>query len=102
MLFDFYAIQVMKNEKLQQLPEAVNKKIVKNSHEIVFEEEDKNFREKSDYIKRRSKLLSYNQKIFFEKDVLIQRAVEKGIVTMHLENVFCRFLLIIIRRMLSE
>jgi len=48
MLFDFDAIPVIKNEALQQLPEAVNRKIVKNSHEIVFEEEDKNFREKSD------------------------------------------------------
>ncbi|XP_011341259.1 uncharacterized protein LOC105281618 isoform X3 [Ooceraea biroi] len=38
--FDPDAIQVMEDVELQQLPEAVNREIVKNSQEIVYEEEE--------------------------------------------------------------
>ncbi|XP_071627580.1 uncharacterized protein [Temnothorax longispinosus] len=83
-VFDFDAIQIIENEELQQLPEAVNREIVKNSEEIVFEEEEKvserNLIKLNDV---KSKLLSYNQEIFFgerEEDVLIPRAVEKDMI----------------------
>jgi len=46
-------------------------------------------------LNEKSKLLSYNQKIYFEENVLMQRAVEKDIVMMRLENAsFRRFLLV--------
>lgn len=38
--FDPDAIQLMEDVELQQLPEAVNREIVKNSQDIVYEEED--------------------------------------------------------------
>lgn len=84
-MFDFDAIQVMENEELQQLSEAVNKEIVKNSEEIVFEEEEKASERnmiKLNDVKR--KLLSYNQDMFFEKreeDILIQKErMERDII----------------------
>lgn len=51
--FDPDAIQVMQDIEFEQLPEAVNREIVKNSEEIVFEEEEeispRNFNRNSNY-----------------------------------------------------
>lgn len=87
-MFDFDAIQVMEHEELQQLPEAVNREIMKNSQEIVFDEEEKvserNLIKLNDI---KNKFLNYNQEIFLEekeKDVLIQKVVEKD--TINKEN----------------
>lgn len=82
-MFNFDAIQVIKNEKLQQLPEMVSREIVKNSKEIIFEKE-KNI-SKRNPIKIndvKSKLLIYNQDIFSEerKDILMQRTLKKDII----------------------
>lgn len=80
----------MEHEELQQLPEAVNREIVKNSEEIVFDEEEKVSLSERNIIKLndvKSKLLTYNQEIFLEekgKDVLIQKAMEKD--TINREN----------------
>lgn len=83
-MFDFNAIQVIEDEELQQLPEAVNREIVKNSQEIIFEEEEKvserNLIKLNDI---KSKLLNHNQKIISEEreeDVLMQRAMEKDMI----------------------
>ncbi|XP_025990999.1 uncharacterized protein LOC105193868 isoform X3 [Solenopsis invicta] len=82
-MFDFDTIQVMENEEMQQLPEAVNKEIVKNSQVIVFEEEDKvsdrNFIRLNDV---KSKFLNCNEKISFKegKEVLMQTATEKDMI----------------------
>lgn len=83
-MFDFNAIQVIEDEELQQLPEAVNREIVKNSQEIVFEEEEKvserNLIKLND---KKSKLLSHNQEIISEereKDVLMQKAIGKDLI----------------------
>lgn len=81
-MFDFDAIQVMEHEELQQLPEAVNREIVKNSEEIVYDEEEKvserNLIKLNDV---KSKFLSYNHFLEEkEEDVLIQKAVEKDMI----------------------
>lgn len=89
-VFDFDTIQIMENEELQQLSEAVNKEIVKNSQDIVFEEEEKISQEnliKLNDVK--SKLLSYNQEIFFEgreENVLMRGAMEKDEIKENKKN----------------
>ncbi|KAL0123022.1 hypothetical protein PUN28_007569 [Cardiocondyla obscurior] len=81
--FDFNAIQVMENEELQQLPEAVNMEIVKNSEEIVFEEEDEV--SERNVIKlngMKNKVLNCNQEIFFEvkERNILQRTTGKNAI----------------------
>lgn len=83
--FDPDAIQIMEDIEFEQLPEAVNKEILKNSQKIFFEDEEEEISRKNlDQVhERRDKILRNNQEIIFEKDdknMLMQNISNENLV----------------------
>lgn len=89
-VFDFNpdAIQIIEDVELQQLPEPVNREIMKNSHEIIFEEKEENL-EKNLIKFHGGKNKNHIQEIISEeeKEVLMQRAVKKNIINREKEKI---------------
>lgn len=86
--FDSDAIQIIEDVELQQLPEIINKEIVKNSQEIVFKEKQGNLKE--NLIKLHGKKdKNYAQEIVSEEEeeVLMQRAVKRNIINREKEEI---------------
>ncbi|XP_011253068.1 uncharacterized protein LOC105249358 isoform X2 [Camponotus floridanus] len=88
-VFDFNpdAIQIIEDVELQQLPEPVNREIMKNSHEIIFEEKEENL--EKNLIKLGGKNKNHIQEIVSEeeKEVLMPRAVKKNIINREKEKI---------------
>ncbi|CAL1673654.1 unnamed protein product [Lasius platythorax] len=83
-VFNFHpdAIQVIENVELQQLPETINREIVKNNcQEIVFEKKERGL-ERNLIKLHREKDKNHSQEIISkeDKDVLMQTAVERNMI----------------------
>lgn len=82
--FDPDAIQIMEDMELQQLPEAVNREILKNSQEIIFEKEEEESRK--NFIKlyeENNKILRNSREIIFkvnDKNISMQNTSKRNLI----------------------
>ncbi|XP_014480821.1 PREDICTED: uncharacterized protein LOC106747629 isoform X3 [Dinoponera quadriceps] len=88
--FDPNSIQVMDDEEFEHLPEAVNREIVKNSQEIIFEDEEGISRRAPMYEERNKSLRNSREIILEEREVNVplQRSLEKNIIRSNARNAF--------------
>lgn len=82
-MFNFDAIQVMEDTELAQLPEAVNREILKNSQEITFGEEEEILRRNPiGLYRQRDKIFRNDWEIRFEEgeeDISVQNTMKRDL-----------------------
>lgn len=90
-LFDFDpdAIQVMDDLEFEHLPEAVNREILKNSREIIFEDEEFSRRVPTKLYEENSQTLRTSREIILEEEeenVSMRRPLERNIIDLNARN----------------